>query len=162
MISGEFAGKTIDDLLIEADKIINEILPYFQTTSKPNKVKTSTDFESIKANTRIITTQPKPQQNNIKKVVFNSNYNSRSIYVPEQHPIKSEIYGLYYRYNIFKHAYLLPLPGSTRERTAHRSTKTGRCCVFLTASIHPYQLLVVCKEKIKHYWLATTFSMHSQ
>jgi len=97
LISGEFAGKTIDDLLIEADKIIDEILPYFQTTSKPNKVKTSIDFECIKANTRTITTQSKPQQNNTKKVVFNSNNNSRIIYVPEQHPIKSEIYGLYYR-----------------------------------------------------------------
>lgn len=135
VISGEFAGKTIDDLLIEADKIIDEILPYFQTTSKPNKVKTSTDFENIKANTRIMTTQPKPQQNNTKKVVFNSNNNSRSIYVSEQHLIESEIYGLYYRFNIFKHIYLLPIPSSMREPTAYRSTKTGRRYAFLTVSI---------------------------
>jgi len=62
VISGESAGKSIDDLLIEADKIINETLPYFQTTSEPNKCKTSTDFESTKVNTRIETTQPKPEK----------------------------------------------------------------------------------------------------
>lgn len=95
MISGEFAGKTIDDLLIEADKIINETLPYFQTISKPNKCKTSTDFENTKVNTRIETTQLKPEQNNTKRMIFNFKNNPWSIDVLEQHQITSEINGLY-------------------------------------------------------------------
>jgi len=92
MISGESAGKNIDDLLIEADKIIGETLPYFQTSSNSNKVKTSKDFKSIQNNTKITPSQPKVQRNDTKKVIFNLNNNSQSTSIPEKH---SEIHGLY-------------------------------------------------------------------
>ncbi|CAI6361867.1 unnamed protein product [Macrosiphum euphorbiae] len=93
-IIGESAGKNIDDLLIEADKIIGETLPYFQTSSNTytNKVITSKDFKSIQNNTKIIPTQPKVQRNDTKKVIFNLNSNSQSTSIPEKH---SEIHGLY-------------------------------------------------------------------
>lgn len=107
MVSGEFAGKTIDDLLIEADKIISETLPYFQTISKPNKVKTSTDFESIKVNTKHKTTQSKYQQNKTKKMIFHFNNNSQSIEVPKEHPITSKIYGLFINIHLSIHTYHL-------------------------------------------------------
>jgi len=89
MISGESAGKNIDDLLIEADKIIGETLPYFQTSSNTNKVKT------IQNNTKIIPTQSKIQKNDTKKVIFNLNNNSQSSSIPEKQSNTSKIYGLY-------------------------------------------------------------------
>lgn len=92
MISGESAGKNIDDLLIEADKIICETLPYFQTSSNTNKVKTSKDLKSIQNNTKFTPIQPKVQRNDTKKVIFNLNNNSQSTLIPKKH---SEINGLY-------------------------------------------------------------------
>jgi len=95
MISGESAGKNIDDLLIEADKIIGETLPYFQTSSDTNKFKTSKDFKSIQNNTKVIPTNPKIQRNDAKKVYFNLDNNTQSSSIPEKHSKTSEIYGLY-------------------------------------------------------------------
>lgn len=95
MISGESAGKNIDDLLIEADKIISETLPYFQTSSNMNKVKTSKDYKSIQNNTKITSTQSKIQKNDTKKVIFNLNNNSQRSSIPEKQSNTSEIYGLY-------------------------------------------------------------------
>lgn len=97
MISGESAGKNIDDLLIEADKIIGETLPFFQTSSDTNKVKTSKDFKSIQNNTKVTPIQPKIQRNDAKKVNFNLNSNNspHSSIIPEKHSKASEIYGLY-------------------------------------------------------------------
>ncbi|XP_060877624.1 repetitive organellar protein-like [Metopolophium dirhodum] len=89
-IMGESAGKNIDDLLIEADKIIGETLPYFQTSSNTNKVITSKNFKSIQNNTKITPTQPKVQRNDTKKVIFNLNSNSQSTLIPEKH---SKIHG---------------------------------------------------------------------
>jgi len=79
-------------LLIEADKIIGETLPYFQTSSNTNKVITSKDFNSIQNNTKITPTQPKVQRNDTKRVIFNLNSNSQSTSIQEKH---SEIHGLY-------------------------------------------------------------------
>lgn len=76
--------------MIEADKIINETLPYFQTTSKKDKVNTSKDLDSIKVNTEIKTAKSKSQQNDTKKVVFNLKSNK----MPEKNSNISEIYGL--------------------------------------------------------------------
>lgn len=88
MISGESAGKNIDDLLTEADKIIGETLPYFQTTSITNIVKNSKDLKSIQI-------QPKIQRNDTKKVIFNLKNNSQNIIIPKKYPKPSESYGLY-------------------------------------------------------------------
>jgi len=95
MISGESAGKNIDDLLIEADKIIGETLPYFQTSSNINKVNTSKDFKSIQNNTKITSTQYKIKKNDTKKVIFNLNNNYQSSSIPKKQSNTSEIYGLY-------------------------------------------------------------------
>ncbi|XP_015363636.1 PREDICTED: uncharacterized protein PFB0145c-like [Diuraphis noxia] len=92
-IIGDSAGKNIDDLLIEADKIIGETLPYFQTSSNINKVKTSKDFKSIQNNTKIKPTQSKTQKNDTKKVIFNLNNTSQSSSIPEKLSNTSEICG---------------------------------------------------------------------
>jgi hypothetical protein len=94
MISDEYAGKNIDDLLIEADKIISETLPYFQTSSSLNKVKSSKDFNDIKMSPINKTIANKNNQNDTKKVVFNLKNNFHK--VQEQ---TSEISGLYKIYN---------------------------------------------------------------
>ncbi|XP_025194605.1 interaptin-like [Melanaphis sacchari] len=91
-IIGEFAGKNIDDLLIEADKIIGETLPFFQTYSSTNKVKSSKDCKSIQNNTRIILAQPKIERNDTKRVIFNLKNNSQCILTPEKHSKTSKIY----------------------------------------------------------------------
>ncbi|XP_026808525.1 interaptin-like [Rhopalosiphum maidis] len=91
-IIGESAGKNIDDLLIEADKIIGETLPFFQTYSN-TKVKSSKDSKSIQNNTRIISAQPEIERNNAKKVNFNLKNNSQSISTPEKHSNTTENYG---------------------------------------------------------------------
>lgn len=94
-IIGESAGKNIDDLLIEADKIIGETLPYFQTSSNTNEVKTSKAFKSKQNNTRItlINNSPKIQRNDTKKVIFNLKNNSQNISIPEKQSKTSEICG---------------------------------------------------------------------
>lgn len=79
MIVDEFAGKNIDDLLIEADKLIYETQPYFQTTSNQNKVKTSTDFESYNQTIKSETIQLKYLKNDTNKVIFFFKYNSQSV-----------------------------------------------------------------------------------
>lgn len=85
MISGECEGKNIDDLLIEADKIISETLLYFQTTSNSNEVKSSKDVENIVFNSNTKSTLSKSQQNETKKVVFNLKNNAQNINIPEKH-----------------------------------------------------------------------------
>lgn len=75
---------------MEADKIISETLPYFETMSKQNKVKTFKDLDSININTKIKSTKSKSQQNDTKKVVFNLKSNK----MPEKHSNIFEIYGL--------------------------------------------------------------------
>lgn len=78
MVLGESAGKNIDDLLIEADKIISETLPYFQTTSNTNKSKASKDFNDSKmSSTNKL--MSKNHQNDTKKVVFNLKNNFHKI-----------------------------------------------------------------------------------
>lgn len=94
MISGDSAGKNIDDLLIEADKIIGETLPFFQTYSNTNKVKSSKECKSIPNDAKIILTQPQFKRNDTKKVIFNLKNNSPSISIPEKHSKTSETYGL--------------------------------------------------------------------
>lgn len=91
---GESAGKNIDDLLIEADKLISETLPYFQTISNKNKVKSLQDVDIIKINSTIKKTQHK--NHDTKKVVFNLKNDSKSIKIPEKHSKTRENYGLYY------------------------------------------------------------------
>lgn len=93
MISGEFAGKNIDDLLSEADKIISETLPYFQTFSNENEVKVSNNFENDIVDTK--TTQPKYEQKDTKKVVFNLKNDSPCVIMSEKHSNISESCGLY-------------------------------------------------------------------
>lgn len=93
MISGEFAGKNINDLLNEADKLINETLPYFQTFSNGNEIKASNNFESVIVNTE--TTQPKYQQKDTKKVVFNLKNDFQRVKMSEKHSKMSELCGLY-------------------------------------------------------------------
>jgi len=95
MILGESAGKNIDDLLIEADKIIGETLPYFQTSSNTNKVITPKDFKNIQKYTRITPTQSKIQRKDTKKVIFNLKNNSQSILIPKKNFKSTEINGLY-------------------------------------------------------------------
>lgn len=90
MISGECEGKNIDDLLVEADKIINETLLYFQTTSNSNEVKSSKDIENIAVNSNAQPKCTKSQQNEIKKVAFNLKNNSQSINIPDKHTKRSE------------------------------------------------------------------------
>lgn len=92
---GESAGKNIDDLLIEADKLISETLPYFQTNSNKNKVKSVQDVEIIKNNSTIKKTHHTNQQNDTKRVVFNLNNDSKSIKISEKHSKTCENYGLY-------------------------------------------------------------------
>lgn len=92
-IIGDSAGKNIDDLLIEADKIIGETLPFFQTYSNTNKVKSSKECKSIPNDTKIILTQPQFKRNDTKKVIFNLKNNSPSISIPEKHSKTSETYG---------------------------------------------------------------------
>lgn len=95
MVSGDSAGKNIDDLLIEADKIISETLPYFQTNSNSNKVKASKDFNDTQMSSTNKTIPSKSHQNDTKKVFFNLKNNSQKI--PES---TSEISGLYEMYFI--------------------------------------------------------------
>ncbi|XP_025415446.1 uncharacterized protein LOC112687105 isoform X2 [Sipha flava] len=78
-ITDEYAGKNIDDLLIEADKIISETLPYFQTSSSLNKVKSSKDFNDIKMSPINKTIANKNNQNDTKKVVFNLKNNFHKV-----------------------------------------------------------------------------------
>lgn len=90
MILGECEGKNIDDLLVEADKIISETLLYFQTTSNSNEVKSSKDVENIAVNSNAKSTLSKSQQNETKKVVFNLKNNSLNTNIPENHAKTSE------------------------------------------------------------------------
>ncbi|KAE9540857.1 hypothetical protein AGLY_004102 [Aphis glycines] len=92
-IIGDSAGKNIDDLLIEADKIIDETLPFFQTYSNTNKVKSSKDCKSIPNDTKIILAQPQFKRNDTKKVIFNLKNNSPSISIPEKRSKTSKTYG---------------------------------------------------------------------
>lgn len=64
-------------MLIEADKIISETLPYFQKSSSSNKVKASKNFNDIKLSSINKTIASKSNQNDTKKVVFNlkNNFN---------------------------------------------------------------------------------------
>lgn len=64
MILGESAEKSIDELLIEADRIIGETLPYFQTSLNTNGVQKS---NNLKVNTEVISAQPERLQNDIKE-----------------------------------------------------------------------------------------------
>lgn len=93
IISGEFAGKNIDDLLSEADKIISETLPYFQTFSNGNEVKVLNNFERVIVNAE--TTQPKYQQKDTKKVVLNLKNDSSCVKISGKHSKMSESCGLY-------------------------------------------------------------------
>lgn len=86
MISGEFSGKNIDDLLIEADKIIGETLPYFQMSSNSNNIRSLEDFGKVSSNVK--TSLSKSQLNETKKVVFNLKNNYQSI--PDKHRSTSE------------------------------------------------------------------------
>lgn len=95
LILGESAGKNIDDLLVEADQLISETLPYFQTNSNSNKIKVSKNIERMKSDNVINTVQPKTQNNNIKRVVFNLKSNSESVEIPEKQSKKSDVNGLY-------------------------------------------------------------------
>lgn len=96
MTIGESAGKNIDDLLIEADQIIRETLPYFQTNLNENKIETSKNVESMKTTNAMVNTfQSKNQHNNTKRVVFNLKRNSESVEIPEKHSKTSKVNGLY-------------------------------------------------------------------
>ncbi|VVC37000.1 Hypothetical protein CINCED_3A016617 [Cinara cedri] len=87
-IIGESAGKNIDDLLIEADKLISETLPYFQTNTNTNTA--LNDFSNTKINSMTKTAQLKNQQNETKKVVFNLKTNTQSTKIPEKSSKTSE------------------------------------------------------------------------
>lgn len=95
MILGESAGKNIDDLLIEADRIIGETLPYFQTSLNTDKVKNSNDFGSLKANTEVIPTQSKRLRNNTKRVDFNIINDFKNVKIHQKQSKTSTIHGLY-------------------------------------------------------------------
>lgn len=74
VVLGEYDGINIDDLLIEADKIINETLPFFQKISNVNKVVTSKDVKSTKI------------QVDTKRVVFNLKNDYQCITIPKKFP----------------------------------------------------------------------------
>lgn len=80
--------------MIEADKIISETLPYFQTTSKQYDISTFKNVDNIKVHTKIKTTKPKSQQNDTKKVVFNLKSNLQNNEMSEKCSNISDIYGL--------------------------------------------------------------------
>lgn len=94
MVLGEFEEVNIDNLLTEADKLISETLPYFQTISINNKGETSKDIRSIKINSSIKTAQFKYLQSDKKRVVFNFNNDSKSITIPKKHYKTSKINGI--------------------------------------------------------------------
>jgi len=95
IIVEESAGKSIDNLLTEADSLIRETLPYFQTTLKKNKINISNNVENITINPVIKTKPLKSQYNDTKKVVFNLKNNSHRVKVPDKHIQMSTINGLY-------------------------------------------------------------------
>lgn len=80
-------------MLVEADKLISEILPYFQANSNTNT--TLNDFGSAKENSMTPTSQLKNQRNDIKKVVFNLKTNSQNTIIPEKSSKTFETNGLY-------------------------------------------------------------------
>lgn len=77
-------------MLIEADKLIYETLPYFQTTSNVNENEIFNTFESI----NVKATQSTNQRNDVKKVVFNLKENSPYIQIPKEQLKTPNIIGL--------------------------------------------------------------------
>lgn len=82
-------------MLIEADRIISETLPYFQTSLNTNKVKNSNGFRSLKANTEVIPAQPKRLRNDTKRVDFNITNDFKNVKIYQKQSKTSAIHGLY-------------------------------------------------------------------
>lgn len=93
IILGEYAEVNIDNLLIEADKLINETKPYFQTISN-NKGEIPKDLKSKNINFTIKTTQSKYQQSDKKRVVFNLKNSPHNVTISKKHFKTSKINGI--------------------------------------------------------------------